>query len=112
MVYHLCYINTHYYYFMFILVCSVMAVPNTMIYFTLYDQLKVVYGFQAGETNVWSPILSGSTARSRLHYTTCTVSTKPESNVPKSYVRPGIDCYINYNRYELSATWQLLYKPL
>ncbi|KXJ28349.1 solute carrier family 25 member 40 [Exaiptasia diaphana] len=41
----------------------VMAVPNTMIYFTLYDQLKVLYGFQQGETNVWSPILSGSSSR-------------------------------------------------
>ncbi|XP_031559410.1 solute carrier family 25 member 40-like isoform X2 [Actinia tenebrosa] len=41
----------------------VMAVPNTMIYFTLYDHLKVYYGFKSGEMNIWSPILSGSTAR-------------------------------------------------
>ncbi|PFX24846.1 solute carrier family 25 member 40-like [Stylophora pistillata] len=41
----------------------VMAVPNTMIYFTLYDQLKVLYGFEEGEENFWSPMCSGVTAR-------------------------------------------------
>ncbi|RMX42325.1 hypothetical protein pdam_00014664 [Pocillopora damicornis] len=41
----------------------VMAVPNTMIYFTLYDQLKVVYGFKEGEENFWSPMCAGVTAR-------------------------------------------------
>ncbi|XP_078377003.1 mitochondrial glutathione transporter SLC25A40-like [Oculina patagonica] len=41
----------------------VMAVPNTMIYFTLYDQLKVMYGFVEGEENVWSPMCAGITAR-------------------------------------------------
>lgn len=41
----------------------VMAVPNTMIYFTLYDQLKVMYGFVEGEDNFWSPMCAGTTAR-------------------------------------------------
>lgn len=41
----------------------VMAVPNTMIYFTLYDQLKVKYGFVEGQQNVWSPMFAGVTAR-------------------------------------------------
>ncbi|KAK2558656.1 putative mitochondrial glutathione transporter SLC25A40 [Acropora cervicornis] len=41
----------------------VMAVPNTMIYFTLYDQLKVMYGFVEGEKNIWSPMFAGTTAR-------------------------------------------------
>ncbi|XP_068670517.1 mitochondrial glutathione transporter SLC25A40-like isoform X2 [Montipora foliosa] len=41
----------------------VMAVPNTMIYFTLYDQLKVMYGFVEGEENLWSPMFAGTTAR-------------------------------------------------
>ena len=36
-----------------------MAVPNTMIYFTLYDQLKVKYGFVEGQQNVWSPMFAG-----------------------------------------------------
>lgn len=41
----------------------VMAVPNTMIYFTLYDQLKVMFGFVEGEKNMWSPMFAGTTAR-------------------------------------------------
>ncbi|EDO43626.1 predicted protein [Nematostella vectensis] len=41
----------------------VMAVPNTVIYFTLYDQLKISYGFKNNETNLWSPMLAGITAR-------------------------------------------------
>lgn len=41
----------------------VMAVPNTMIYFTLYDQLKVMFGFVEGEENIWSPVFAGTTAR-------------------------------------------------
>lgn len=41
----------------------VMAVPNTVIYFTLYDQLKVMYGFVEGQENVWSPMCAGITAR-------------------------------------------------
>jgi len=46
--------------------CSVMAIPNTMIYFTLYDQLKVMYGFEEGQKNVWSPMFAGITARSKI----------------------------------------------
>lgn len=42
-----------------------MAVPNTMIYFTLYDQLKVKYGFVEGQQNVWLPMFAGVTARSK-----------------------------------------------
>lgn len=41
----------------------VMAIPNTVIYFTLYDQLKVMYGFEEGQKNVWSPMFAGITAR-------------------------------------------------
>lgn len=41
----------------------VMSVPATIIYFTLYDQLKVIYGFKPGERNIFSPMLSGITAR-------------------------------------------------
>lgn len=48
--------------------CSVMAIPNTMIYFTLYDQLKVMYGFEEGQKNVWSPMFAGITARSKILY--------------------------------------------
>ena len=43
-----------------------MAIPNTMIYFTLYDQLKVMYGFEEGQKNVWSPMFAGITARSKI----------------------------------------------
>lgn len=41
----------------------VMSVPATMIYFTLYDQLKIIYGFKPGEKNVFSPMLAGVSAR-------------------------------------------------
>ena len=40
-----------------------MSVPATIIYFTAYDQLKVMYGFKPGEKNIYSPVLSGVTAR-------------------------------------------------
>jgi len=43
-----------------------MAIPNTMIYFTLYDQLKVMYGFEEARKNVWSPMFAGITARSKI----------------------------------------------
>ena len=55
------------------LCCSVMAVPNTMIYFTLYDQLKVMYGFVEGQENVWSPMMAGITARSKSDFMTVTI---------------------------------------
>lgn len=41
----------------------VMSVPATVIYFTAYDQLKLMYGFKPGEKNIYSPMLSGITAR-------------------------------------------------
>lgn len=41
----------------------VMSVPATVIYFTMYDQLKVVYGFKQGENNILSPMFSGMSAR-------------------------------------------------
>lgn len=41
----------------------VMAVPTTVIYYTLYDQLKFVFGFKQGETNTWSPLLAGVSGR-------------------------------------------------
>lgn len=54
------------YFIYFYLCCSVMAIPNTMIYFTLYDQLKVMYGFEDGQKNVWPPMFAGITARSKI----------------------------------------------
>ena len=41
----------------------VMSVPATIIYFTAYDQLKVIYGFKPGEKNIYTPMMSGVTAR-------------------------------------------------
>lgn len=58
--------QTQRYFIYFYLCCSVMAIPNTMIYFTLYDQLKVMYGFEDGQKNVWSPMFAGITARSKI----------------------------------------------
>ena len=43
----------------------VMAVPTTVIYYTLYDHLKLAFGFKEGETNVWSPLLAGISGRSK-----------------------------------------------
>ena len=43
-----------------------MSVPATMIYFTLYDQLKIIYGFKPGEKNVFSPMLAGVSARGKI----------------------------------------------
>ena len=43
-----------------------MAVPATMVYFTLYDQLKYAMGFREGEHSTrFIPLLAGSTARGR-----------------------------------------------
>jgi hypothetical protein len=44
----------------------VMSVPATIIYFTAYDQLKIMYGFKPGEKNIYSPVLSGITARGTI----------------------------------------------
>lgn len=41
----------------------VMAVPLTVIYYTAYDQLKVRFGFKAGQRNVIAPLFSGIIAR-------------------------------------------------
>lgn len=41
----------------------VMSVPATVIYMTLYDRLKLVYGFKPGENNVFSPMFAGVSAR-------------------------------------------------
>ena len=50
----------------FCLYLSVMAVPATMVYFTLYDQLKYAMGFREGEHSTrFIPLLAGSTARGR-----------------------------------------------
>ena len=41
-----------------------MAVPLTVIYYTVYDQLKVKFGFKPMERNVTAPLVAGVIARS------------------------------------------------
>lgn len=40
-----------------------MAVPATVIYYTSYDQLKVLLGFQPHQTNILAPMFAGSLSR-------------------------------------------------
>ena len=40
-----------------------MAVPSTVIYYTSYDQLKVIFGFQPKQRNFLAPVFAGSLAR-------------------------------------------------
>lgn len=40
-----------------------MAVPATVIYYTSYDQLKVLLGFQPHQTNIVAPMVAGSLSR-------------------------------------------------
>ena len=40
-----------------------MAVPSTVIYYTGYDQLKMVFGFKSGQYNIIAPLMAGSIAR-------------------------------------------------
>ena len=40
-----------------------MAIPSTVIYYTLYDQLKVFFGFRPDRRNLKAPILAGTLAR-------------------------------------------------
>ena len=54
-----------------LLLLSVMAVPTTVIYYTLYDQLKFVFGFKEGEVNTWSPLLAGISGRSKYTVIYC-----------------------------------------
>ena len=40
-----------------------MAVPSTVIYYTCYDQLKVIFGFQPEQRNILAPMFAGSLSR-------------------------------------------------
>ncbi len=50
-----------------------MAVPMTVIYYTGYDQLKQVFGFQNGQRNFLAPALAGSIARTIAVSTVCPI---------------------------------------
>jgi len=41
----------------------IQMIPQTVIYFTAYDQLKLKFGYVAGEKNILSPLAAGVTAR-------------------------------------------------
>ena len=40
-----------------------MAIPATVIYYTVYDQLKMTFGFVPGERNIKAPMLAGVIGR-------------------------------------------------
>lgn len=40
-----------------------MAIPATVIYYTSYDQLKVLFGFQPNKKNILVPVFAGSLSR-------------------------------------------------
>lgn len=49
-----------------------MAVPNTVVYFTSYDQVKRRLGFVNGEQNSkLIPFVSGATARGEFNRNSC-----------------------------------------
>lgn len=66
----------------------IMAVPATIIYFTMYDQLKVLFGFQSGQKNILAPMLGGSIARTLAVTAICPIElirTKLQSRQGYSY---------------------------
>ncbi len=66
----------------------IMAVPATVIYFTMYDQLKVLFGFRPGETNILAPLLGGSISRTIAVTAICPIElirTKLQSRQGYSY---------------------------
>lgn len=40
-----------------------MAVPATVVYYTSYDQLKILFGFQPKQSNILAPMFAGSLSR-------------------------------------------------
>ena len=46
--------------------CRVMMVPQTVVYFTAYDQLKARLGLEHGQHNLYAPMISGMSARGEL----------------------------------------------
>lgn len=65
----------------------VMAVPLTVIYYTAYDQLKLIFGFRAGERNITAPLLSGIISRTVAVIAICPIElvrTKLQSRTGNS----------------------------
>lgn len=65
-----------------------MAVPATVIYYTGYDQLKMLFGFKEGQRNYIAPALAGSIARTVAVTAVCPielVKTKLQSRQGYSY---------------------------
>lgn len=44
-------------------ICSVMAVPATVLYFTCYDQLRAVLSVTMGDYAQMAPLFAGALAR-------------------------------------------------
>ena len=65
-----------------------MAVPMTVIYYTGYDQLKMVFGFKEGQHNVTAPLLAGSLSRTIAVAAVCPlelIRTKMQSRLGYNY---------------------------
>ena len=93
-----------------------MSVPATVIYMTLYDRLKLVYGFKPGENNVFSPMFAGVSARGKI-LTQCSFNFRFFVKVSmKSKIKFETNCIIwknswNYN-YKLFTIFPYLTLPL
>ncbi len=70
-----------------------MAVPATMIYYTGYDQLKVMFGFREGHWNILAPALAGSIARTTAVTVVC----------PIELIRTKLQSRQGYNNREVVA---------
>jgi solute carrier family 25 protein 39/40 len=73
-----------------------MAVPATVIYYTSYDQLKVLFGFQPEQMNFLAPVVAGSVAR-----TFAVVSV-----TPLELLRTKIQSRQHYSYYQLYSVFR------
>lgn len=66
-----------------------MSVPQTIIYFTMYEYLKMKFGFVPGsQDNFWSPMFAGCISRTLAVFAVCPIElvrTKLQSRVGYTY---------------------------
>ena len=66
-----------------------MSVPQTIIYFTMYESLKMKFGFEPGsQNNFWSPAFAGGISRTLAVIAVCPIElvrTKMQSRIGYNY---------------------------
>ena len=70
-----------------------MAVPATVIYYSGYDQLKLLFGFKEGQRSTFAPALAGMTARTVAVTAIC----------PFELIRTKVQSRQGYNYSELMS---------